>query len=57
MNMWKRQPCHVVKARIDRFVIHQGSFHTLKGNGLLNDEVSIKILILWCYPCTCVPDY
>lgn len=45
MNMWKRQPCHVVKARIDRFVIHQGSFHTLKGNGLLNDEVSIKILI------------
>lgn len=25
-------------------MIHQGSFHTLKGNGLLNDEVSYNFL-------------
>ena len=28
----------------DYFVIHQGSFYTLKGNGLLNDEVCNIIL-------------
>ena len=51
MNIWKRQPIHAVKAGIDGFVIYQRGFCTVKGNGLLNDEVSIKfkILILWCY--------
>ena len=34
--MWKNKSCHVVNARIDKFAIHQGSFHTLKGHGLLN---------------------
>ena len=37
--IWSKRPCHVVKARIGHFVIHQGSFHCLKGTNLLNDEV------------------
>ena len=35
----KGQPCHVVKARIGRFTIHHGSFHTLKPGTYINDEV------------------
>jgi len=38
-HIWKGQPCHVVKARIGNFTIHHGSFHTLKQNQYLNDEV------------------
>ena len=39
--IWNGQLCHVVKARIDKFSVYHGSFHTLKGNGLINDEVAI----------------
>ncbi|XP_065892491.1 uncharacterized protein [Dysidea avara] len=38
-HIWKGQPCHVIKARINRFSIHHGSFHTLKQNCYLNDEI------------------
>ena len=37
--IWSKSPCHVVKARIGNFVIHQGSFHCLQSTNLLNDEV------------------
>ena len=33
------QPCHIVKARIGRFTIHHGSFHTLKPGIYINDEI------------------
>ena len=38
-KMWENQPSHVVKARINNCSVYHGSFHTLKGNGFLNDEV------------------
>ena len=38
-SILKGQPCHAVKARIERFSIHHGSFHTLKPNTYVSDEV------------------
>ena len=38
-RIWQRNPCHVVKAKISNFTIHQGSFHSLKKGGIVNDEV------------------
>ncbi|XP_065893910.1 uncharacterized protein [Dysidea avara] len=38
-SILKGQPCHVVKARIGRFTIHHGSFHTLKPGTYINDEI------------------
>ncbi|XP_065888571.1 uncharacterized protein [Dysidea avara] len=38
-NILKGQPSHAVKARIGRFTIHHGSFHTLKPNTYINDEI------------------
>lgn len=38
-KIWESRPCHVVKARINKCSVYHGSFHTLKGNGLVNDEV------------------
>lgn len=38
-NILNGQPCHVVKARIGRFTIHHGSFHTLKSGIYINDEI------------------
>ena len=38
----KGQPCHVVKARIGRFSIYHGSFHTLKEKRYVNDDVKNK---------------
>ncbi|XP_065893114.1 uncharacterized protein [Dysidea avara] len=37
--IWKRKPCYVIKARFGHLAIHQGSFHNLKGNNWLNDEI------------------
>ena len=45
-RIWKKNPCHVVQARIKRFTIHLGSFHSLKPGGLLNDEVVIALLCI-----------
>ena len=30
LDIWSALPLHVVKAKIDQFCIHQGSFHSLK---------------------------
>ena len=38
-RIWQRNPCHVAKAKISNLTIHQGSFHSLKKGGLVNDEV------------------
>ena len=38
-KIWNKMPCHIVKARIGHFAIHQGSFHCLRGTNLLNDGV------------------
>ena len=38
-NILNGQPCHIVKARIGRFTIHHGSFHTLKPGIYINDEI------------------
>lgn len=38
----------MVKAKIDSFSIHHGSFHCLKAGKFLNDEVSVAIFYL-CY--------
>ena len=39
LNIWSALPSHVVKAKIDQFCIHQGSFHSLKEGKFLNTEV------------------
>ena len=39
LDIWSALPLHVVKAKIDQFCIHQGSFHSLKEGKFLNDEV------------------
>ena len=38
-KIWNGKPCHVVKARIGRNAVHHGSFHSLKPNQDVNDEV------------------
>ena len=44
-------PCHVAKAKIGNIVIHHGSFHTLKGRGLINDEVMSMSLCVCSHAC------
>ena len=44
-KIWQRNPCHVVKAKIGNFSIHQGSFHSLKKGGLVNDEVRMMYYV------------
>lgn len=46
-KIWENQPCHIVKARINNCSIYHGSFHTLKGSGLLNDEVRGQYLNIY----------
>ena len=64
-KIWKSQPCHIVKVRINNFSIYHGSFHTLKGNGLVNDEVQLYVtdcvykhtcFILVFTDCQCIPE-
>ena len=38
-KIWNGKPCHVVKARIGRYAVHHGSFHTLEPSQYVNDEV------------------
>ncbi|XP_065899898.1 uncharacterized protein [Dysidea avara] len=38
-KIWNGKPCHVVKARIGRNAVHHGSFHSLKPNQDVNDEI------------------
>ena len=42
-KIWKEKPSHIVKAKIDSFCIHHGSFHSLKASRYINDEVSMII--------------
>ena len=52
-SILKGQPCHAVKARIGRFSIHHGSFHTLKPNTYVNDEVKYHLDPLFDVPNYC----
>lgn len=38
-TIWSQKPCHKYVAVIQNFKIYHGSFHSLKGNEYLNDEV------------------
>ena len=40
LRIWKGEPCHVAKAKIGKVIIHHGSFHSLKDNEFINDEVN-----------------
>jgi len=46
-KIWNSKPCHLVKARIGRYAVHHGSFHTLKPSKYVNDEVIpyLKLLL------------
>ena len=39
------KPSHIVKAKVDSFCIHHGSFHSLKAGRFVNDEVSIQLFV------------
>jgi len=45
LKIWGSNPCHVIKAKIGKFSIHHGSFHSLKKGGLVNDEVCIILYV------------
>lgn len=49
-KIWKERPSHVVKAKIDSFCIHHGSFHSLKAGRYLNDEVSAYVYLFVYLP-------
>ena len=46
LRIWNGEPCHTAKAKIGKIMIHHGSFHSLKDNGFLNDEVSDSVYII-----------
>lgn len=39
-RIWQTQPSYTIKARIDDYSVHHGSFHTLKSGHFINDEVT-----------------
>jgi len=41
-TIWSQKPCHKYVAVIQNFKIYHGSFHSLKANEYLNDEVRNK---------------
>ena len=39
-RIWQTKPSYTIKARIDNYSVHHGSFHTLKSGHFINDEVT-----------------